>query len=213
MDEVVLARHGESETSARGVVGGDEPLTARGREQARALGVELASLALDACLASPAVRARETAGLALAGREVPVELVPELGDIRFGAFEGRPLAEYRDWVAAHPPTEAPPGGESRVETLRRFASAFREILARPERVVLIVAHGLTIRAVLDERPRPIVADAPYGHAVQMSRAELEQAVQRLERWIGRRPEGSSRRSEEGGRGSAAASRSPESPAW
>jgi broad specificity phosphatase PhoE len=180
MDELVLARHGESESSARGVVGGDEPLTELGREQARSLGARLAQVPLGLCLTSAAVRARETAELALAGREVPVEVVPELGDIRFGAFEGRPLAEYRDWVAAHAPTEAPPGGESRVETLSRFAAAFRSILARPERVVLVVAHGLTIRAVLDDRPQPVVAGAPYGHSERLTRTSLEQAVRRLE---------------------------------
>ena len=37
MDDAVLARHAESEASARGVVGGDTPLTGRGRTQARAL--------------------------------------------------------------------------------------------------------------------------------------------------------------------------------
>jgi broad specificity phosphatase PhoE len=182
MDEVVLARHGESATSARGGGGGDEPLTDRGRAQARALAAALASVPLDVCLTSATMRARETAELALAGRDVPVEVVPELGDVRFGSFERRPLAEYRDWVAAHPPTEAPPGGESRVETLRRFAAAFRSILARPERVVLVVAHGLTIRAVLDVRPQPVVAGAPYGHAERLTRVRLEQAVRRLERW-------------------------------
>ena len=182
MDELALARHGESTASARGVVGGDDPLTRLGREQARALGARLASFPAEVCLTSAALRARETAELALAERPVPIEIVPELGDVRFGAFEGRPLAEYRDWVAAHAPTVAPPGGESRVETLRRFARAFRSILVRPERSVLVVAHGLTIRAVLDARPQPVVAGAPYGHAERVRRAELEHAVRRLERW-------------------------------
>jgi hypothetical protein len=85
-------------------------------------------------------------------------------------------------VAAHPPTAAPPGGESRVETLRRFAAAFGSILARPERYVLVVAHGLTIRAVLDARPQPVVAGAPYGHVERLTHAALEEAVRRLERW-------------------------------
>jgi len=182
MDELVLARHGESETSARAIVGGDEPLTERGRQQARALGAKLSSFPLEVCLTSAALRARETAELALQARDVPVEVVPELGDIRFGAFDGSPLAEYRHWVAAHPPTAAPPGGESRVETLRRFAHAFRSILARPEECVLVVAHGLTIRAALDRQPRPVVAGAHYAHAERLTRATFEQAVRRLERW-------------------------------
>jgi broad specificity phosphatase PhoE len=182
MDELALARHGESETSARGLVGGDRPLTELGRAQARALGAELASFPAEICLTSAARRARETAELALAGRRVRLEIVPELGDVGFGSFDGRPLADYRNWVAAHTPTEAPPGGESRVETLWRFASAFRSILARPERYLLVVAHGLTVRAALDPSPQPIVAGAPYGRAERLTQAELEQAVRRLERW-------------------------------
>lgn len=182
MDEVVLARHGETETSVRGVVGGDAPLTAAGRAQARALGRELAPLALEVCLTSEARRARETADLALAGRDVPREVLPDLNDMEFGSFVGAPLASYRAWIAAHPPTAAPPGGESRVETLRRFERGFRALLARPERVVLVVGHGLALRTVLDERPRPEVTGVPYGSSIRVSRTELVHAVERLDAW-------------------------------
>jgi ribonuclease H / adenosylcobalamin/alpha-ribazole phosphatase len=182
MDEVALARHGESASAARGVVGGDAPLTARGRDEARRLGDRLRQLALDACVTSRARRARETAAVALAGRGVPVAVEDDLGDIRFGAFEGGPLAEYRAWVETHRPDEAPPGGESRVETLRRFARGFRAVLARRERCILVVAHGLTVRSVLDEKPQPIVAGSPYGGCVILRADELERAVDRLERW-------------------------------
>lgn len=182
MDELVLARHGESEASAQRIVGGDAPLTERGRAQARELGERLAGFPAEICLTSAARRARETAELALAGREIPLEIVRDFGDIGFGAFEGRPLADYRDWVSAHAPTVPVESGESRVETLRRFARAFRGLLARSEHHVLVIAHGLTIRSLLDERPRPIVAGAPYGEAVRLTRRELEVAVERLERW-------------------------------
>lgn len=182
MDEVVLARHGETETSVRGIVGGDARLTEAGRAQARALGHELAPVAFGVCLTSEARRARETAELALAGRDVARELLPDLNDIGFGAFVGEPLTAYRAWIASHPPTAAPPGGESRVETLRRFARGFRTLLARPERTVLVVAHGLALRTVLDERPRPEVTGVPYGSSIRVSRAELVHAVERLDAW-------------------------------
>jgi broad specificity phosphatase PhoE len=182
MDEAVLARHGESETAAAGLAGGDAPLTEAGRAQARALGAALVSRELDLCVTSAARRAGETAALALAGRDVPTEVDPGLGDVDFGAFDGRPLAEYRAWIEAHAPDEAPPGGESRVATLRRFCRAYRGLLARPERRVLVVAHGLTLTALADERPRPVVAGVPYGTWLALGREELERAVARLERW-------------------------------
>lgn len=182
MDEIALARHGESEASARGIVGGDTPLTAVGRSQAEALGRALAGDAVDLCLTSDALRARETAEIALAGRDVPVEVVPELRDAAFGAFEGRPLHEYRDWIGAHPPGALPPGGESRVATLRRYALALRHVLALPAQLVLVVAHGLTLAAVVDPTPRPSVGELPYGTVVRLRRTELEDALTRLERW-------------------------------
>jgi broad specificity phosphatase PhoE len=182
MDDVILARHGESEWSARRLVGGDSPLTAQGREQALALGAQLAGCPLDLCVTSSAMRALQTAELALAERAVPITVVSELGDVAFGEFTGRPLEEYRQWIVNHPPTEAPAGGESRVATLRRFACAFRGLLLRTERRILVVAHGLTIRALRDERPRPVVAGAPYVGAVGLTRSELELALTRLEHW-------------------------------
>ena len=178
----MLARHGETETSARRIVGGDAPLTEAGQAQARALGAALVSFPADVCLVSAARRARETAELALAGRHVPIETVAELGDIGFGAWEGRPLEEYRAWVASHPPDEAPDGGESRVETLRRFVRAFRAVLRRPESHVLVVAHGLLLRAATDERPQPEVTGVAYGSHVRLTRPELEAAVARLDAW-------------------------------
>ena len=182
MDEIALARHGESEAAANGLVGGDTPLTPGGRDEARVLGERLRSLPVDICVTSKAARARETATIALEGRDVPVIVDAELGDIQFGDFEGQPLAAYRQWIAAHDPAEAPPGAESRVETLRRFVRAFRRLLERRERVVLVVAHGLTVRSVLDPGPQPVVAGTPYGGLVILAAAEFEHAVQRLERW-------------------------------
>lgn len=182
MDEVVLARHGESETSAQGIVGGDAPLTEVGRAQARELGARLRQIRLDICLTSGSLRTRETAELALADRSVPIQVDAELGEIGFGEFDGRPLDEYREWIASRPPTEVPPGGESRVDTLRRFAAASRRLLGRDEQRALVVAHGLTIRALLDDPPRPAVAGAPYGFCVTLGRRELLHAVERLELW-------------------------------
>jgi len=191
MDEVILARHGESELSVVGTVNGDPAvacaLTPIGREQARRLGDRLADTELELCVTSEFERARETADLALAGRDVPRLLLPELNDVGFGSFEGGTLADYRKWAAANEPTvEAPGGGESRSGTVARYVSAYRIILARRERTVLVVAHGLPIRYVLnalDETdPAPLVEQVAYAEPYGLPREELEHAVDRLERW-------------------------------
>ncbi len=156
MDEVILARHGESELSVVGIVNGD-----------------------------PAVACALTA--ALAGRAVPRLVLPELNDVRFGSFEGGTLTDYRKWAAANEPTvEAPGGGESRSGTVARYVSAYRTILSSPERTVLVVAHGLPIRYVLNELektdPTPLVEQVAYAEPYRLPREELERAVDRLEGW-------------------------------
>lgn len=182
MDDVVFVRHGESERSAAGLVGGDAHLTALGRDQAREAGHALANRPFDLCFTSPARRARETAALVLEGGDVPQTVLPDLGDIEFGAFTGKPLQEYRGWIAGHHPAEAPHGGESRVDTLRRFCRAYRAMLGRAEAHLLVVAHGLTLSALTDDPPQPSVAGVPYGSSLELDRAELAAAVARLERW-------------------------------
>jgi broad specificity phosphatase PhoE len=191
MDEVILARHGESELSVVGTVNGDPAvacaLTDLGEQQARRLGERLADVEIDLCVTSEFERVRQTADLALAGRDVPRLALPELNDVRFGRFEGGTLANYREWAGANEPTvEAPGGGESRAATVQRYAAGYRKILARPERTVLVVAHGLPIRYVLnalaDEDPVPLVEQVAYAEPYRVPREDLERAVDRLEHW-------------------------------
>ena len=107
--------------------------------------------------------------------------MPELNDIRFGEFEGRALTEYRAWAHSHGPEEpAPGGGDSRAETVRRYVRAYRTILARPERTILVVAHGLPVRYVLDalddRNPAAAVAQVPYAEPFRLTAGELAGAV-------------------------------------
>jgi broad specificity phosphatase PhoE len=194
MDEVILARHGESELSVAGTVNGDPAvacaLTETGVEQARRLAERLADVEIDLCLTSEFERVRQTADLALAGRDVPRLVLPELNDVRFGSFEGGTLADYREWAAANEPTvEAPGGGESRVATVLRYALGYRKILARPEQTILVVAHGLPIRYVLNAldriSPMPLVEQVAYAEPYRLSSSELEAAVSLLETWAER----------------------------
>jgi 2,3-bisphosphoglycerate-dependent phosphoglycerate mutase len=187
----LLARHAESEFSVRGLTNGDPEievaLTETGREQAHRLGVGLAATEIDLSIVSEFQRAQETADVALAGRTVPRLVLPELNDIRFGEFEGRLLADYRAWARAHGPEDEVPGGESRAESVRRYVSAFREIAARPEPTILVVAHSLPIRYVLNAAagglPKPAMQQVPYAEAFPLTEPELTQAVERLEQWL------------------------------
>jgi broad specificity phosphatase PhoE len=194
VDAVILARHGESELSVVGRTNGDPrtacALTEAGREQARRLGRLLAGDELELCVVSEFQRAQETADLALEGRGVPRLVMPDLNDIRFGEFEGRALTEYRAWAHSHGPAEAAPGdGDSRVETVGRYIRAYRTILGRPEKTILVVAHGLPVRYVLDalqdRNPAAAVGQVPYAEPFRLAAAELAGAVHLLEAWVAR----------------------------
>jgi phosphohistidine phosphatase len=79
-----LLRHADAE-DPDGRPDAERPLTEKGRAQARAAGAALAALGvpLDACLASPRVRARETALLACEALGLAVQIAPELDGGRF----------------------------------------------------------------------------------------------------------------------------------
>jgi 2,3-bisphosphoglycerate-dependent phosphoglycerate mutase len=189
MERLILARHGESEYSVRGLVNGDATvdvgLTEAGVRQARELGRALADDELDLCLTSALARTRQTAALALAGRAVPMEAWPELNDPRAGSFEGLHLDEYRKWAWTRgSQEEAPGGGESRIAGVHRYADAFRRVLERPEASILVVAHGLPIAYVLSGEPPAARMDVPieYAHPYRLDAAELEHALAVLEAW-------------------------------
>jgi broad specificity phosphatase PhoE len=189
---VILARHAESEFSVRSSCNGDPSvagggLTDAGRGQARALGALLADDPLELAVTSEFLRARETAELALDGREVPLLVVPELNDIRFGSFEGKLLTEYRGWAStAGPADECPGGGESRASAAGRFARGFGAVLERPEATALVVAHALPIRyvlgALIEQDPAAVIEPVQYAEPHRFSAVQIARAAARLERW-------------------------------
>jgi broad specificity phosphatase PhoE len=185
-ERLLLSRHAESESGARGAINGDlrfpSRLTETGRGQARALARSLAGEPIDLCATSEFPRTIETADLALEGRSVPRLVLPDLNEIGFGAFEGRPLAEYRVWAVAHGSGEEGPGGaESRAGASGRFARAFRALLAREEQTLLVVTHALPIRYLLSG-PSALVESVPLAALHALTRDEAAALVARLEAW-------------------------------
>jgi broad specificity phosphatase PhoE len=149
----VLARHGESTLNLENRINGDPAvpvaLTEKGREEARQLGRQVAHLRLDLCLCTRFSRTRETAEIALEGRDVPIEVESLLDDIDVGDLEGIPLEEYRAWKRERTRKDPFPGGESLDEAALRYAQAFRKLLQRPETSALVVTHEIPLRYAIN----------------------------------------------------------------
>jgi 2,3-bisphosphoglycerate-dependent phosphoglycerate mutase len=188
---VILARHAESEASSLGVVNGNPSrpigLTDRGREQARRLGEQLAGERADLCVVTEFPRTQQTADIALQGLDVPRLVMAELNDPPFGRFEGRPIDEFRAWLDRYGPTK-PLGGESRVATVRRYARGLRKLIARPERTVVVIAHGLpityTVLAVHGQDLPLALAAAQVSYAAphRLGDMDVQHAAVALEQW-------------------------------
>jgi broad specificity phosphatase PhoE len=163
----VISRHGESTLNIENRVNGDPAvpvaLTEAGREEARLLGQQIAHIAIDVCFHSRFGRTLETAQIALGRRDVPFVTEPLLDDIDVGELEGKTLDDYRAWKRAHTRSDAFPGGESLDEAARRYARAFRTLLARPEQTILIVAHEIPLRYAINAADGSDQLDGPTRH--------------------------------------------------
>jgi broad specificity phosphatase PhoE len=147
----VLARHAESAANAADVLNTNpsQPvaLTERGRTQARALGAQLAGLHVDLAVGTRLLRTQQTIDLALAGRPVPTLIEPGFDEIRAGDLDGGRIEAYRSWMDQHTAGDRLPHGESIDDALRRYADALRRLLARKEKVTLVVIHEIALRYI------------------------------------------------------------------
>jgi broad specificity phosphatase PhoE len=152
VESLTLARHAESEYNVLGLLNGDPSvpchLTSRGRDQALRLGRLLAHEVIDLCVTTDFPRTQETAEIALAGRDIPHIIMPELNDPPNGRLEGRPYEEHRRWRQAHGPDTPIPGSvETERQHLERLYRGVKLLLGRPERHLLVIAHGMAIEWV------------------------------------------------------------------
>ena len=145
------------------------PLTPTGRAQVALVAAQLADIPFDFAGHTGFPRTIETLEILLGGRSLPTEVFPELGDVRLGIFEGGPLSDYRDWRAEHRPTDAPPGGESRVEVLARYVEGFERLAGVDAFEALVVMHDVPIRFLANAL---VGADPLDGPVTRVKNAEV-----------------------------------------
>ncbi|MET0335186.1 MAG: histidine phosphatase family protein [Rhizobacter sp.] len=147
---IILVRHGETPLNvARTLQPADTPLSTTGQAQAQAVAQRLAGMKIAAILSSDLPRALQTAQAIAAATGAPITQTALLHERNFGDLRGQPY----DSLPYNPLTmaDAPPGGESTAEFMRRVALAFDEMVALRAGLdghLAVVTHGLVIRALL-----------------------------------------------------------------
>jgi probable phosphoglycerate mutase len=158
----VLTRHGLTDRSdpeqhlGQGI---DVGLSLAGRAQAAALAARIGPEHFDRIIASPLLRARETAA-AVAGDRT-VELDARLAEMDYGRWEGLTYGQidaldgpYRARWEADPAALPCPGGESGDDVARRARGFLEDLLAwaapasEGQQIVLTVAHSSLNRVLL-----------------------------------------------------------------
>ena len=160
----VFLRHGESigNAQARWQGQSDYELTEKGRAQARALAERWKSegVKFDLIIASPLVRARETAEIIASALDAKVEFDPVLLERHVGEMEGLTAEEVRrrpqpPYVTPYDPI----GGEGEGDwaLFLRAGQALQKLLRRPAGSYLIVSHG----GLLNQLMNAIIGIAPH----------------------------------------------------
>ena len=203
---MLLVRHGRTTANASGTLAGWLPgvtLDEVGRHQADAVGGRLqqAGVRPVRVVSSPLTRCLETAERLLGGGAggIPIEVDERLGECRYGAWTGRPLAELAKeplWrgVQDHPSAAAFPDGEAETAGMpgesiaamsARAVAAVREIDAAvaaahgPAAVWVAVSHGDVIKAIL--------ADAAGAHLDHFQRLVVDPSSVSVVRYTSSRP--------------------------
>jgi alpha-ribazole phosphatase len=159
-------RHGRTNYNNAGLCNDDPDADVHlddiGKQQAQAAAQQLRDVAFDRIIVSPLPRTRQTAEIINQYHHAPIEVHPDIADIRSG-YDGRSVAEYFAAIAHDPLNARVNGGESLLDHKQRVLGFIHWLQQQPQQNILVVAHEETMRVfiacyegnVADERLRDI----------------------------------------------------------
>lgn len=158
MAYILLVRHGQNEWVKKHRLAGWTPgvhLNDKGHEQARAAAERLSNLPIKSVFSSPLERCRETAAAIAAPHSLEVEICEEVGEVRYGKWEGKKikkLAKEKSWFAVQffPSRFRFPEGEALREAQQRMVAALEQLNGRfqPHEMVVVCSHADLIKLAL-----------------------------------------------------------------
>lgn len=157
MATIILVRHGENEWVKKNRLAGWLPgvhLNENGHMQATAAATRLANLPIKAVYSSPVTRCLETAEYIAASHNLPIIEIDDLGEVRYGKWEGekiKKLAKKKSWhVVQHYPSRFRfPQGEALREAQFRAVQTLEQLdKAHKKETIVVVTHADLIKMVL-----------------------------------------------------------------
>ncbi len=155
--KIIIARHGTSGYDPKNppmINGVPNPsLSDVGREEAAHLAQLAKAEGIEMIVHSPLIRARETATIVARELNLTPMVIEALTEFQLGDLNGKDwsVSPYREQLAEvfrHPDNKRP-GGESFNEMYERVTAVLRDLLDKhPNKKILIVAHGITNRALV-----------------------------------------------------------------
>ncbi|MDQ0507571.1 Alpha-ribazole phosphatase [Aedoeadaptatus ivorii] len=156
MIELYILRHGQTEWNREDRIQGrqDSPLTEAGIEEIEKMAKTLAHLPFRSCYCSDLGRAKKTAEILRNDRKFPIIEVEALRELPLGPWEGKLFSEIQDDPMCKIYFESPEafgfsGTENFHDLYRKIESFLRHIETEETGPILVVAHGVSIRAMLN----------------------------------------------------------------
>ncbi|HOX15079.1 MAG TPA: histidine phosphatase family protein [Smithellaceae bacterium] len=155
--KLIMIRHGalHDQYSGRFMGKTDVGLSSAGRSQAAAISGLIRSINEAHIIVSPLCRALETARIALESLNQSFDVVSDLHEIDFGAWEGKTFSEIS---AIDPPAVSGwsnfdqnfvfPDGEALQSFMQRMRRLARWITTDPAETVVAITHGGVIRFLI-----------------------------------------------------------------
>jgi probable phosphoglycerate mutase len=155
--KLYITRHGTTEWNLEKRLQGwaDSPLTEDGRNRAIKLGNSLKDIDFDMIYTSPQERALNTAKLIRRNKNTEIKVHNGLKELRYGSWQGMYISDiekdypedYHSYIN-DPEQYMPEDGESMVDLFQRLNLFLEEISTMNYQNILIVSHGITIKAII-----------------------------------------------------------------
>jgi len=152
MITICLLRHGETAYNADGnkyCGRTDIPLTEKGMAQANRMKALLKDYSFDQVFSSPLIRARTTAGIASANKDL-VQTDDRLIEVDFGQWEGKSSEVFKkedpdswnNWLSDPAVFRAGNTGENASQVLERLNGFYQELMDKYDgQTILVVGHN------------------------------------------------------------------------